>query len=325
MIDGEPGSAARDVRALRKEVASTLTRDQREISSRFFYDARGSELFERITRLPEYYLTRTERGLLEEWAPAWVERHEPRTLVELGAGSARKTEIILRAMDREGQDRRFVPVDVSGEFLRATARRLERDHPGLRVSPLVADMTEPLDLPADLPAPALFALLGSTLGNFSDDQAVDLLGHVTAEMHAGDVFLLGADLRASDTKPVTVLEDAYNDGQGLTAEFNRNALEVLNRRLGTDFDPTSFEHRAFYDQAKGRVEMHLVSTREQVIAIPGEDPVALAEGETIRTEISAKYDRPTLERLFARVDMEVAEWTEDPRGRYALVLGRKAR
>lgn len=311
-----------DPEAVRGEIASSLGGSRKEISSKFFYDARGSELFERITRLPEYYLTRTERGLLERRAPGWVDRYGPRTLVELGAGSARKSEIVLRAMDREGGSRRFVPVDVSGEFLKATARRLEREHPGLRVTPVVADITEPLELPADLPAPAMFALLGSTLGNFPDDAGSELLGHVTREMAGADVFLLGVDLRASERKPVELLERAYDDAQGVTAEFNRNALRVLNRRAGTDFDPEAFAHRAHYDAEEGRIEMELVSLRNQDVTIPGREPVHLVEGEAIRTEISAKYDREGVEALFGGVGLHVQEWIEDPDGLYAMAIGR---
>lgn len=318
--DGERGPEE-----LREEVRASLSGRQKELSPKFFYDARGSELFEEITRLPEYYLTRTERSLLERHVPAWVAEHRPGTLVELGAGSARKSEIILRAMGRKDANRRYVPVDVSGDFLEAAARRLEEEHPGLRVSPVVADITDPLELPSDLPGPILFALLGSTLGNFPDEAATSLLDHLVAEMAPDDLFLMGADLRASESKPVELLEAAYNDAQGVTADFNRNALRVLNRRLGADFDPGAFEHRAFYDAERGQMEMHLVSLRDQVIRIPGLDPISLREGETIRTEVSAKYDRPTVEELFRGVGLEVARWVEDPRSRYALVLGRLER
>lgn len=320
MTGGADDALHLEAEALRGELASSLAGPEREISSRFFYDARGSELFERITRLPEYYLTRTERGLLERHAPDWVGRHGFRSFVELGAGSARKSEIILRAMDREEGRRRYVPVDVSGEFLRATARRLERDHPGLRVTPVVADMTDPLELPSDLPGPRLFALLGSTLGNFPGEDGVALLSRVTLAMAPVDVFLLGVDLRASPRKPVALLESAYDDPQGVTAEFNRNALRVLNRRAGTDFEPEAYAHRAHYDSTEGRIEMHLVSLRDQVVTIPGREPIRLAEGEAIRTEISVKYDRPGVEGLFARVGLTVEEWAEDPGGAYSLVL-----
>lgn len=323
--EGGPGDEdpARDSDAMRAEVLAGLRRNPKELSPKWFYDRRGSELFEEITRLDEYYLTRTERGLLERWVPRWVGRQRPASLVELGAGSARKTRILLDAMTEEGSGELFVPLDVSDDFLKETARKIRSEYPGLEVSPEVADFTAPLDLSAPLSRPALFALLGSTLGNFLPAAAVRLLTRIREAMEPPDRFLLGVDLRPGPDKPVARLERAYDDARGITAEFNLNILRVLNRELGADFDLDGYRHRALYDEKKGWIEMHLVSRRAQVVRIPGaEEPVRLAEGESIRTEISTKYDRATVEGLFEPAGLVVEEWRPDGEGLFALVLGR---
>ncbi len=288
--------------------------------SKLFYDQRGSELFEEITRLPEYYLTRAEQALLESHAPEWIAALCPRALVELGAGSAAKTRVILDAMRTECSGDTYVPVDINPEFLEGTAAGLRREYPGLRVVPVSADFTRSVVLPPSLPRPALLTFLGSTIGNFTTTEAADLLRRVRGAMHTGDRFLLGTDLR----KDVAVLEAAYNDSRGITAEFNLNMLRVLNRDFGADFDAESFRHRAIYDQREHRIEMHLVSTRSQTIHIPGVGDVELREGETIRTEISCKYDRPSVVELFAASGLEMLEWREDPDGLFALSMAAPA-
>ncbi len=305
--------------AMLANVRSGLGRPQKELSPKYFYDRRGSELFEEITRLPEYYLTRTERALLERWAPALVSDLGIRSLVELGAGSAEKTRIILDAMRSADRLATYVPIDVSEAFLAETARRLCADYPGLRVVPIAADITDEVRfLPQAPPGPVLYALLGSTIGNFYPADAVRLVRRVHDAMALEDGFLLGVDLR----KDVASLEAAYNDRGGLTAEFNRNALRVLNAELGADFDPAAFDHRAFYDRATHRIEMHLVSRLEQEVAIPGIGRVELARGESIRTEISAKYDRTSVADLFAAAGLRLADWRSDPyHDRFALAVG----
>lgn len=310
--------------ALRDEVWAHLTRSPRQLSPKWFYDTRGSELFEAITRLPEYYPTRTEQALLERWAPGFVERLAPRVLVELGAGSARKTRVLLDAMTRRRRDVRYVPVDVSGEFLADTARTLRGEYPSLTVTPAVADMSRPFDLPAGLAEPALHALLGSTLGNFLPPAAARLLGRVRGGLRPGDAFLMGADLRPGPGKSTAELEAAYDDPGGVTAAFNRNVLSVLNREAGTDFDPGGWRHHAYYDEGAGRIEMHLVAERAQAVRVPGRGSVAFEPGESIRTEISSKYDRPTVEALFEAAGLRLDEWVTDDRHRYALVVGRVA-
>lgn len=300
---------------MRAEVREGLGREQKELPPKFFYDARGSELFERITELPEYYPSRTERALLTEWMPRWIEGLGTRTLVELGAGSAAKTRVILDAME-DGTGEMFVPIDVSAEFLRATADAVRREYPAMRIVPVVADLSAGWHLPDDHPSPTLHAFLGSTIGNFPPDAAVRLLRRVRAAMRPGDSFLLGVDLR----KDVAVLEAAYNDAQGVTAEFNRNVLRVLNRELGADFDVEAFRHRAFYNGAEHCVEMHLVAERPQRVRIPGVGTAEFRAGESIRTEISCKHDRRSVEAMFAASGLRTERWVTDDEARYALVL-----
>jgi L-histidine N-alpha-methyltransferase len=302
------------------EVAAGLSAPQKELSPKYFYDQRGSELFEEITRLPEYYPTRTERALLQGWMPELILQLGTRTLVELGAGSAEKSRIILDAMRAAGTAELYVPIDVSATFLSLTAATLRREYPGLTVEPAVADIAEELNLPRRMPHPALFAFLGSTIGNFYPPAAIRLLGRVRAAMAPSDRFLMGVDLR----KDVARIEAAYNDSAGVTAEFNRNMLHVLNHELGADFDPLFFEHRAFYEPVAHRVEMHLVSTRAQHVRIPGLGEVSFAKGESIRTEISAKYDRASVSELFDAAGFRIEAWPTDPATPFGLVIGAPA-
>ena len=276
-------------------------------SPKYFYDQRGSQLFEEITRLPEYYLTRAERGLLHAVAPTLVAT----TLVELGAGNAEKTRILLDAMSGLTT---YVPVDVSATFLADTAEQLRAEYPRLRVSPIVADITH--GAPAAPARPALYAFLGSTIGNFSDDDAVTLLSRIRARMKGGDRLLLGADL----VKDHATLDAAYNDSRGVTAEFNRNILYVVGRELGVDFHPELFEHLAFYNAEAGRIEMHLMATRDLCISIPDAGSIYVRHGESIRTEISNKYDRRRLTAILGAAGLRVTMWNVDERHGYALVV-----
>jgi len=317
--------AGRSDASLRSEllhdVAWGLSRAQKELPPKYFYDRRGSELFDEITRLPEYYLTRTERALLECWSTPLMVALRPRTLVELGAGSADKTRELLDAMVYAGSGEVYVPIDVSAEFLDDTAARLRGEYPTLGIEPVVGDIADPLDLGPDLPRPAVIAFLGSTIGNFDASEAGALLENVARAMSPGDRFLLGADLR----KHPSIIEAAYNDAQGVTAEFNLNVLRVLNRDLGASFDLSKFEHRAFYDRTLHRIEMHLVSTDDQMVSIPGVGEVAFAGGESIRTEISCKYDRASLGRMLGDAGMVIERWITDSAQTYALVVAALAR
>lgn len=307
--------------AMLADVRLGLAKPQKELPPKYFYDQRGSQLFEEITRLPEYYLTRTERALLARAMPAFAAAARPATLVELGAGSADKTRIVLDAMraERPGDSLVYVPVDVSAAFLAETADRVRAAYPGLGVIPVVADITDDagaLRAPRGVPRPVMVAFLGSTIGNLEDDEAVRLMRRVRAGMRGSDRLLLGADLR----KDPAVIEAAYNDAQGVTAEFNRNMLRVLDRELGATFDPHAFAHRAFFDAEAGRIEMHLISMADQCVSIPGIGSVFFPRGDSIRTEISNKYDRARLTGILAAADLEIARWETDAAQGYALVL-----
>lgn len=303
--------------AILAEVSEGLSRTPRELPPKYFYDERGSQLFEDITRLNEYYLTRAEREILLARAGAIAAASPgvaPRTLVELGAGSAAKTRILLASMREAVGSVTYVPVDVSEEFLDQTREALEREDPSLEVVPVVADISVSLDVPAGLPQPVLFAFLGSTIGNFHGPDAVALLRRVRTQMHPGDRLLLGTDLR----KDRAVLEAAYNDALGVTAEFNRNMLRVVNHELGSDFDPERFVHRAIYNEADHRIEMYLHSAGAQTVCVPGMGLVAFADGEVIRTELSHKYDRPAVDTLALAACLRVTEWFTDAKGQFAL-------
>lgn len=299
------------------EVAAGLSAPQKELSPKYFYDQRGSELFEEITRLPEYYPTRTERSILQSWMPALIRQLGSRALVELGAGSAEKSRIILDAMRMAGTAELYVPIDVSATFLSETAARLRREYPRLQVEPAIADISVELNLPRRVPRPALFAFLGGTIGNFYPPAAIRLLSHLRAAMEPGDRFLMGVDLR----KDVDLIEAAYNDRRGVTAAFNRNMLRVLNHELGADFEPMAFEHWAFYERTAHRIEMHLVSREAQEVTIPGIGPISFKAGESLRTEISAKHDRDSVSQIFEPAGLGIDAWRTDPRNWFALVVG----
>ena len=303
-----------------EEIDWGLSQPQKQLPSKYFYDTRGSELFEAITQLPEYYLTRTETRLLKTPVSAWVTEMAPASLVELGAGSARKTRILLAAMARGEGERTYAPVDVAGDFLRATAESLRVEDPSLEVRPQVMDIRRDLNFVDDLPGPVLFALLGSTIGNFEEGAADELLSNVRSAMTEGDLFLLGADLRPGEGKSIERLEAAYNDAQGVTAEFNLNMLRALNREAGTDFDLAAFRHKAFYDEGKGRIEMHLVAEIAQEVQIPVGGVVQIGAGESIRTELSCKYDRQVLTRMLESARLEILKWRTDEDGHYAMAL-----
>ena len=311
--------SAADPRML-AEVAEGLSLPQKELSPKYFYDQRGSELFEEITRLEEYYPTRTERAMLERWMPSLVRRLGTQALVELGAGSAEKTRVILDAMRAAGTAELYVPIDVSATFLSQTAARLRREYPRLAVEPAIADIAEELNLPRRLPRPALFAFLGSTIGNFYPPAAIRLLARIRAAMEPGDRLLMGVDLR----KDIARVEAAYNDARGVTAAFNRNMLLVLNHELGADFDPDAFHHRAFYEREAHRIEMHLVARDTQLVTIPGLGVIRFEAGESLRTEISCKHDRESVAQLFEAAGLELEEWRTDQESLFGLVVGVRA-
>lgn len=319
-LAGRPGTQQPDSDSavryqLLHDVVTGLSQPQKEIPPKYFYDERGSQLFGRITQLEEYYLTRTEAALLAAEVVPWIHTLRPGSLVELGAGSAAKTRTLLEALPPSGH---YLPVDISAEFLKRTAAQLRAEYPHLYVEPLVADITRPLPLPRRLPEPALFAFLGSTIGNFEADEAVRLLARIRAVMRPRDRLLLGADL----VKDTAALERAYNDANGVTAEFNRNVLHVVNRELESDFEVDEWHHLAFFDPLHRRIEMHLVPLREQQVRVPGWRTVSFAPGESIRTEISCKYDRLALEIMLRRAGLELEAWFTDAPESYAVLAAR---
>lgn len=286
------------------------------ISSKYFYDQRGSELFEAITELPEYYPTRAERSLLERHAGTLIEAVGACSLVELGAGSGVKTRLLLQAMSRSG-GRTYVPVDVSGEFLGAAARQLREEFPAIDIHPLAADFTGAWSVPGQLERPAMFALLGSTIGNFDHEGATAVLRSVRAQMQDDDRLLLGVDLR----KSVATLEAAYNDTAGVTAAFNRNALVVLNERFGATFNPALWDHRAFYNPDAHRIEMWLYARAPETVQLRDGTTFHFAAGEGIRTEISCKYDRPAVASIFEAAGLRLRAWETGESSYFALALG----
>jgi L-histidine N-alpha-methyltransferase len=302
------------------ELRATLMETPPRIPSKYFYDQRGSALFEQITELPEYYLTRTERTLLENIADELAATTGAEELVELGSGAATKTRILLDAMSRQGNLRLYVPFDVSESEVRRVATELIQEYDQLFVHGMVADFTHHLDEipPGD---PRLVILLGSTIGNYRPDEAVDLLQRVCDPMTAGDFFLLGVDL----AKDVERLEAAYNDSAGITAEFNRNILRVVNGLAEADFRPEAYRHVAFFDRENSWVEISLAAESEQSVRLEALDlTLSIAAEEQIHTEISSKYDRSTVEEMLLAGGFQLAEWYTDPDHLFALALARKS-
>ena len=312
-----PYTVRRSRQQMVRDVRRGLMSSPKELSPKYFYDERGSALFEEITQLPEYYLTRAERSLLEAVIADVVASVKPCSLVELGAGSATKTRIILDAMRAQGCAESYVPIDVSRDFLEATALQLKAEYTDMRIIPVVSDITEAFPLP-DIPGPILLAFLGSTIGNFPRASAVRLLTHLAGSMSPTDQFLLGADLR----KDPEVIRRAYNDSRGVTAAFNLNILERLNRELNANFPMDAFEHRASYSAGHHRVEMHLVAKRPLKVMIPEIGEITFSEDESIRTELSYKYDRPAIEDILDRSGLKLESWLPADDESFALALAR---
>ncbi|MEU6158644.1 L-histidine N(alpha)-methyltransferase [Streptomyces sp. NPDC047130] len=300
--------------ALRADVVAGLADRPRSLPPRWFYDARGSELFDRITRLPEYYPTRAEAEILTDRAGEIARASGARTLVELGSGSSEKTHHLLDAMPDLAL---YVPVDVSESALRGAGRELSGRRPELDVHAVVADFTGRLELPEG-PGPRLVAFLGGTIGNLEPAERERFLRSVRELLSPGDALLLGTDL----VKDERVLVRAYDDAAGVTAEFNRNVLRVVNRELSADFRPELFDHVAVWDPAAEWIEMRLRSREAQTVKIPTVDLVVdLAEGEEVRTEVSAKFRPERVREELGAVGMEVTHWWTDREGRFALSLG----
>ncbi|MFD7454012.1 L-histidine N(alpha)-methyltransferase [Kitasatospora sp. NPDC059827] len=306
--------------ALHHDVRHGLTADPKWLPPKWFYDARGSELFEEITRLPEYYPTRAERAILTARAGEIAAATRARTLVELGSGSSEKTRLLLDALRSTGDLETYVPVDVSESALVAAGTALAAEYPGLAVHGVLADFTARLGLPPE-GGPRLVAFLGGTLGNLLPQERAGFLRGLRAALDPGDFLLLGTDL----VKDPAVLVAAYDDGAGVTAEFNRNVLNVLNRELGADFDPEAFEHVALWDPEQEWIEMRLRSLRTQTVKIPALDlPVHFDRGEELRTEVSAKFRRERVAGELAAAGLRLTHWWTDPEGRFGLSLSAPA-
>ena len=308
------------MRALVDEVRSGLTSAPKQLTPRWLYDDRGSELFDQITRLPEYYPTEAEREILLARAGEIARRTGADTLVELGSGTSDKTRALLDAFEATGRLRRFVPFDVSEQTLRYAASVLADRHPGLHVHGVVGDFHEHLgDVPND--GVPVLAFLGSTIGNFYPSERARFFDEVADWMTDEAWFLLGVDL----VKPVDRLMAAYNDAAGITARFTINLLDVLNGELAADFDPSGFEHVGLWDPIHTRVDLRLRSLRDQHVSIIGADlEVEFGDGEELKVEISTKFTREQIAGELADAGIAVEQFWTDSGGDVAVLLARRA-
>ena len=307
--------------AMGREVRAGLGHFPRSIPPKYFYDGRGSQLFDAICDLPEYYLTRAEAALLARHARGILATTQATALVEIGSGMARKTGLLIDALCARVAAPRYVPFDIAREPIEASARALMARYPRLDVCGVVGDFGRDLSqLATAAPAsagPRLFALLGSTIGNLDERAAPELVRSIAQLFARRDRLLLGVDL----VKDERALDAAYNDAQGVTAAFNKNVLRVLSRELDGDFDEHAFEHLAFYDVELQRIEMHLVSKWRQVATLRAIDlRVELAAGERVMTEISRKFTRASVERTLALGGMRLTEWLVADDDAFALCL-----
>jgi L-histidine N-alpha-methyltransferase len=309
----DPGALAE---LMAEDVRAGLTGTPKTLPPKYFYDARGSELFDEITRLPEYYPTRTERAILVARAAEIAAVTRTETLIELGSGTSEKTRLLLHALRAGGTLHRFVPFDVDPAVLKDASAAVSSEFPGLAVEPVVGDFERHL---GELPRHPrrLLAFLGSTVGNLDPAQRAEFLRAVRTTLVPGDAFLLGTDLVKSPERLVA----AYDDAAGVTAAFNKNLLSVLNRDLGADFDPDEFDHVAMWDAEREWIEMRLRSRQDQPVRVAALDlAVHFTRGEELRTEISAKFRRSTVERELAAAGLRLTQWWTDPAGDFALSL-----
>ncbi len=304
--------------SLRQDARAGLTASPKSLPPKWFYDAQGSALFEKITELREYYPTRAERAILRSASAEIAAASRAHTLVELGSGSSDKTRLLLDALREAGSLRRYVPVDVSESALRAAAHRLLAGYPGLSVHAVVSDFGRNLGLPADdAHQPRMIAFLGSTIGNMLPAQRAEFLARIRASLSVGDTLLLGTDL----VKDPATLVAAYDDPAGITGAFNKNVLAVLNTQLGADFDLDTFDHVALWDPENEWIEMRLRSSLAQSVRLPAiELTVEFADGEQMRTEVSAKFRRDGIESELAAAGFAMRSWWTDPERLFGLSL-----
>jgi L-histidine Nalpha-methyltransferase len=308
-------------RSLADDVLDGLTRPLKELPPKHFYDERGAELFDRICELPEYYPTRAERAILEAEADTLAELTEAAELVELGSGTAAKTRVLLDALYEFGTLRRYVPVDVTESMVRECAQALTEEYPGLMVHGVIGDFERHLNHIPEAVGPRVVAFLGGTIGNFLPGSRRRFLRAIARLLGPEDYLLMGTDL----VKDPDVLEAAYDDAQGVTAEFNRNVLRVVNRELDANFDPDDFEHVARFDREQEWIEMRLRARRQHTTHVRALDlPVSFQAGEELRTEISAKFTPERLRGDFSAAGLELVRWLTDPDELFALTLSRPA-
>jgi L-histidine N-alpha-methyltransferase len=301
---------------LAADVRRGLTRHPKRLPPKYFYDDRGSRLFEAICELPEYYPTRTEHALLTEIADAVIAATRPTQMVELGSGASRKTRVLLDALTRVEPAATYMPIDVSESTLRHSAAALRVAYPSLRVHAIVADYERGLPRLAGAGS-RLVVFLGSTIGNFVPPDDVTFLRRLAEHLTPGEHLLLGVDL----VKPVARLHAAYNDAAGVTAEFNRNVLRVLNRELQADFDLERFEHVAFYDPSSAQIEMHLRARTAHTVRLAALDlTIAFRAGETIHTESSRKFTRATAAAMLGAAGFRLDRWYTSSDNAFALAL-----
>ena len=316
-VQAHPG---RYLESLRADVRAGLTAVPKTLPPKYFYDARGSELFDQITRLPEYYLTRAETSVLQRHAAQIARLSRCESLVELGSGTSAKTRLLLRALLDAGMLREFVPFDVDPAVLTEASDALSAEYPGLRIAPFVGDFERDL---AAIPAAGhrMIAFLGSTIGNLEPPARASFLGRVAAALRPGDTFLLGTDL----VKDAGRLQRAYDDAAGVTAGFNKNILLVVNRELDADFAVEEFQHVAVWDAASEWIEMRLRAAAEQRVTVRDLDlTVCFAAGEEMRTEISAKFRRDGIKAELAAAGLRTLRFWTDAAGDFGLTLAQLA-
>jgi L-histidine N-alpha-methyltransferase len=317
-VQAQPG---RYLDALRADVRAGLTAVPKTLPPKYFYDARGSELFDEITRLPEYYLTRAETSILQRHSADIAALSRCESLVELGSGTSAKTRLLLSALLDGGTLREFVPFDVDPAVLTDASDALAAEFPGLAIAPFVGDFEHDI---GSIPAGGrrTIAFIGSTIGNLEPRVRADFLTQVGAALRPGDTFLLGTDL----VKDAGRLVRAYDDAAGVTAAFNRNVLVVVNRELGADFDVDEFRHVALWDAENEWIEMRLRSERAQDVTIDDLGlMVSFAAGEELRTEISAKFRRERIEAELAAAGMRMVRFWTDQDGDFGLTLAEPTR
>jgi dimethylhistidine N-methyltransferase len=308
------------VSPIAEDVISGLSASPKRLPPRLFYDAAGSDLFEQITELPEYYLTRTERAILSQHASEMLKNAgEGLTLIELGAGTASKTKVIIEALLRQQMSGTFYPIDVSASALEIARDTLKLEFPALKVRPLVGDYSAGLSQLSGTPGRKLVLYIGSSIGNFEPDEAGALLKTIRQSLAPGDALLLGADM----VKDEAVLLAAYNDEQGVTARFNLNILARINRELGGDFDLTAFRHWAIWNAAESRIEMHLESLRTQTVNISEIDMrVRFRRGETIHTENSYKFTPAMVREILSAGGFDLEKTWMDEKKWFGVHLAR---